>query len=495
MELLLTSLEAKQADKYTINKLKKTSSQLMDEVGHQVFDIIKKRFDNNTKVLVVCGSGGNGGDGYVIAQLLVKHNYNCDLYQASEPKNNDAINNAKKYKGQIISEINSKYDLVIDAIYGTGCDFKLPKEIITVINKINNMNAYKISIDVPSGLNATTGSVTNVAVKCNLLIGIQFLKTGYYLGEAVKYYDELKLIDIGIKTEKKDEFCKVFSKKDLKNIIPPRQKISNKGTYGRCAIIGGSPNFLGAPILSLSAFATLRVGAGYSTLCIPDKLYKIYALKHLENTYVLFNSNDQGNISYDEAKLEGLLKYDAIAIGMGLGVSKEVYKIIAYLLENFTGRLLIDADGLNSLSRFGIDILKKHTCEVILTPHILEFARLNKSKDKKEILDNELEVAKEFSKKYNLCLVLKSNVTLITYKGETILNINGNPSLAKGGSGDVLSGIILGLIAKSKNLIKSVAFGCYILGRSADMLVEKINENSLVASEIVNNISNVLNEL
>lgn len=495
MELLLTSLEAKQADKYTINKLKKTSKQLMNEVGHQVFDIIKKQFDNKNRVLVVCGSGGNGGDGYVIAQLLVKHNYNCDVYQASEPKNKDTISNAKKYKGNIATEIKGKYDVIIDAIYGTGCDFKLSKEISSVINKINNMNAYKISIDVPSGLNATTGCITSVAVKCNLLVAVQFLKIGYFLGDAVSYYEDIKVIDIGIKTEKKDEFCKVFSKNDYKNIIPKRQKISNKGTYGRCAIIGGSPNFLGAPILSLSAFASLRVGAGYSTLCIPDKLYKIYALKYLENTYVLFNSNEQGNICYDETKLESLLRYDAIAIGMGLGVSKEVYKIIGYLLENFTGKLLIDADGLNSISRFGVDILKKHICEVILTPHILEFARLNKSKDKKEILDNELEIAKDFSKKYDLCLVLKSNVTLITYKGETILNINGNPSLAKGGSGDVLSGIILGLIAKSKNLIKSVAFGCYILGRSADMLVEKVNENSLVASEIINNISNVLNEI
>lgn len=495
MELLLTSLEAKQADKYTISKLKKTSKHLMNEVGFKVFEIIKKRFDNNSKILVVCGSGGNGGDGYVIAQLLVKHNYSCDLYQVCEPKNKDTISNAKKYKGKIITEIKDKYDLIVDAIYGTGCDFKLPKEVISIINKINNMNAYKISVDVPSGLNATNGTVVSTAVKCNLLIAIQFLKTGYFLGDSVNYYDDIEIIDVGIKTEKKDNFCKVFSKNDYINLLPKRQKISNKGNYGRCAIIGGSPNFLGAPILSLSAFASLRVGAGYSTLCIPDKLYKIYALKYLENTYVLFNSTDQGNICYDEVKLEGLLKYDAIAIGMGIGISKEVYKIISYLLEKFTGKLLIDADGLNSIARFGVDILKKHSCEVILTPHILEFARLNKSKDKKEILDNELEIARDFSKKYDLCLVLKSNVTLITYKGETILNINGNPSLAKGGSGDVLSGIILGLIAKSKNLIKSVAFGCYILGRSADMLVEKINENSIVASEIINNISNVLNEI
>lgn len=495
MNYVIDSNQAQYADNFTIKKLKIKSIDLMEEAGKKIFLSLKKEIKQEDKILIVCGSGGNGGDGYVLARYLYDNKYNVSVFITSEAKKEETIKNFKKFKGRIVNNLKDTYDVIVDAIYGVGFDYELTNEMTQIINTLNKKKSLKVSIDVPSGLNSSNGEVKKVAFKANIIYTIQFLKLGFYLGDGQRYFEKISLIDIGIKSDKISEFCRVFDKKDYKNLVSKRDKISNKGTYGRCAIIGGCLNFSGAPILSEHALSILRVGAGYSTLCIPDKLYKLYALKNLENTYVLLNSNDDGNIIFDQNKINSLLKYDAIAIGMGLGVSKEVYKTIEYLLNNYKGRLLIDADGLNSLAKYGVDILKKHQCDVILTPHILEFARLINNKNTKDVIYNSLSLVKEFSKKYNVYLVLKSNTSLICKNEDVILNINGNPCLAKGGSGDVLSGIILGLIPKTNDLLKSIAFGCYILGRSADLCVEKIHENSVLASDVIKKISDTLKEI
>lgn len=492
MEYVVTSLEAKQADEYTIETLGVPSLDLMEKAGTEIFHSLTKILTKESRILIITGSGGNGGDGYVLGRLLFENDYKVEIFKASEPKNDETIINFNKYKGEFVNQIEDKYDFVVDAIYGTGCNFNLKEDIIKIVNKINSLNSFIVSIDVPSGLDATTGKVKDVAVKSNLLLSIEFYKTGFFLNEGVNYFDKIELIKIGIKSPKIVDFSKVFSEKDYKTLINKRTKISNKSTYGRCAIIGGSFEFSGAPLLSLSSLSCLKLGAGYSTLCIPDKLYNIYALKDFEVTYKLFKSSETGNILFDKEKLDSILHYEAIAIGMGIGISEEVYKIISYLLKNYNGRLLIDADALNSISKYGVEILKEHKCDVIITPHILEFARLNNIEDKNLIINDPIKYAKEFSKKYNVYVVLKNNITITCFHDEIYFNINGNPSLAKGGSGDVLSGIILGSIVKSKELLKSISFGSYILGKSADLAIKNINENSVLARDIINNISNVL---
>lgn len=492
MKIVLDSIEAKNSDQYTIDS-GISSIELMERAGFNIFNNIKEIINKSDRVLIVCGSGGNGGDGYVIGRYLYNEGYDVSIYSLGSHFNNECLINKNRYQGKYVTDINDDYDIYIDAIFGIGSNKIIEGNYYEIINKINNYKGLKISIDIPSGINGTTGEIMGIAFKCNYLYTAEFIKLGLLLNKASNYYDQLKVIHIGIKSIKKDGFCKVFDKKDYINYLPKREKVSNKGNYGRCAIIGGSKELLGAILLSNNAFATLKVGSGYSTICIPNSLLPLYALRHLENTYILFNDED-GHIKYDEEKLSKLLNQDAIAIGMGIGTSLEVYKIISYLLKNFKNKLIIDADGLNSLSKYGVDILKDHQCEVILTPHLMEFSRLiNKPLEK--IYKNEINLIKEFASKYNLIINVKSNISIISDGKEVIFNINGNPSLAKGGSGDILTGITLGVIAKSHNLIKSVAFASYILGRASELTTLKLNENSVVGEDIINNISNVLNEL
>lgn len=495
MEYVLTAKQAQALDQITINNDANVSLKLMENAGKGIFVLLKNKIRKEDKILILCGSGGNGGDGYVLARYLFENNFNVSVYICSEAKKQETIVNFKAYKGKIVNDLDENYDVYVDAIFGIGLNKNLSDVYIDLINKINKKNGLKVSIDVPSGLDATTGKVYGECFKTDILYTIETYKCGFFLGKGANYINEIEIVRIGLNLEKIVEFCKVFDEEDYINFIPKREKISNKATYGKCAVIGGSPSFCGAPLLSLSALSTLRVGAGYSTLAIPYKLYPIYALKNLENTYVLLASDEKGNLVFDEENLKSLLNYDAISIGMGLGVSKEVYKTIEYLLKNYKGKLIIDADGLNSLAKYGVSILKEHVGEVIITPHVLEFARLIGEKNKENVIYNSLELAQNFSKIYEICTVLKNNNTIITYKGETIFNINGTPSLAKGGSGDVLSGIILGLIPKTKNLIKSVAFGNYILGAASKEATKTINENSVISTDVVSKISNVLNSL
>ena len=285
----------------------------------------------------------------------------------------------------------------------------------------------------------------------------------------------------------------VFDKSDYKDLFKKRSSMSNKGDYGKVSIIGGSKNFLGAPILSLLSLTTLRLGVGYSNLCIPESLKDIYCLNNLETIYTYFKDED-GNICFDEDKLNSILNYDVIGIGMGIGKSFEVYKIISYLLKNYTKTLLIDADGLNSLSFLGPDILKDKKCKVIITPHIKEFSRLTNI-TVEDILNEPIVYVKKFAKEFNVFLVLKSNTTIITDGEDVILNVNGTPSLAKGGSGDLLSGLIMGMVVKEDNLIKRIACGSYLLGRISELACLNYEEETIITSDLINYISKAIKEI
>ena len=492
MEYVLTSLEAKKSDLLTINN-GISSLELMELAGEKIYDEIVKIINKSLKILIVVGNGGNGGDGYVIARKLFNNGYNVSILDINSKYSNECLINKNKYLGKFVSSLNDNYDVYIDAIFGIGLNKNIENPYFEIITTLNSKQGLKISIDIPSGINGTTGEIMGVAFKTNYLFTVEFIKEGLLLNKGPSYYDKLKVVHIGIKSIKKPYFEGVFEKNDYINYIPKREKISNKSNYGRCALIGGSINYLGSILLSDNALATLLVGAGYSTICVPKSLLIFYSMKYLENTYICFKDHN-GFIKFDKKSLDKLLNYDSIAIGMGIGISKDVYKIITYLLKNYKKRLVIDADGLNSLAKYGIDILKNHQCEVILTPHLMEFSRLT-NLTINEILKDEIQIIKNFAKKYNLIINVKSNINIISNGEDVIYNINGNPSLAKGGSGDVLSGITLGLIAKSKNLIKSVAFASYILGRASDLAILTINENSVLSSDIIQNISNVLNEL
>lgn len=496
MEFILSSKQMKEADLYTIDS-GISSLELMEKAGHAVYKQIISRYNyKNGRYLVVVGKGGNGGDGFVVARLLYENKYDVTVLDINDSYSQECLINKKIYKGKTINQIkeNIKYDVIIDAIFGVGLNTNIKDKYLKLIEYINRQTEAKIvSIDINSGLDADNGLTMPTSVKSNLTIAIQEYKLGHFLNEGQDCYDELIKVDIGIKASTYDCVVKTLNKDDLKELFPKRKRVSNKGNYGRVLLIGGSKELNGAILFSHQALCPLLLGAGYSTIGIPKSLHNIYALKNLENTYLLFD-DENGFIKYDKKTLNRALKYDVIAIGMGIGISKEVYEIIGYLLSNYKGNLLIDADGINTIAKYGIDILKDHLCNVILTPHLKEFSRLI-NKEIHDFKAKYLAEAEDFAKKYNINLVLKSNVTVITNGKENYLNINGNPGLAKGGSGDLLSGIIAGMLTRDKEIILECAASCYILGRAADLAILDINEHSLLPSNVVQYIPKVINEI
>ena len=285
MEYVLTSLEAKEADNYTINELKIPSLELMERAGRGIFNELIKLINKTKKILIICGSGGNGGDGYVIARYLLNADYNVRVLSLGSHFSNETLINKNRYNGEYIVNLTNDYDVYIDAIFGSGLNKNIDGKYFEVIEKVNSFKGLKISVDIPSGLDGTNGKVLGIAFKADYLFTIEFYKRGLFLNEGMNYFNNVKIIKIGLKFNKISEICKVFDINDYINYIPKREKVSNKGSYGRVALIGGSKEYLGAPILSYSSLASLRLGVGYVTLAIPDSLISLYGLRYPEIMY------------------------------------------------------------------------------------------------------------------------------------------------------------------------------------------------------------------
>ena len=467
MERILSVEQIRFADHYNINVLGVCEKDLIQRAGKSVADEIKRRFRGG-RVLVCIGKGNNGEDGKIIAQELSKtHGFSVNTLTVSNG---------------IFKIFDKKFDIIVDCIFGTGLNREVEGKYKTAIEKINNSGAFIISCDIPSGLNGDSGKVQGVAVKANLTIAIQELKLGYFLGDGKDYCGEVVAKDIGISVW--EENCvKRFSSPSLKDFFPKKPANSNKGWFGKVAIIGGCIDYTGSIILSSNALVALKMGIGYANMVVPKSLFTSYVGKVPECLLTPINDVD-GYADFDEKTLSGLLDYNCIAIGVGAGISQGVYKNICYLLRNYNGTLVIDADGLNCLAKFGVDVLVDKKCKVILTPHVGEFSRLT-NLAKNEILDNCIDLAKDFAKKYGVILLLKNAVSVITNGNEVYLNTTGTPAMAKAGSGDVLTGIISGISARNQDVFMSTVASAYLFGKAGEIATKEQNEYTVTASDII----------
>ena len=493
MNYALTSSEAKEIDNFTIKNFT-PSIELMEKAGNQIFSYIEKYFDHYRNFLIVVGKGNNGGDGYVVARLLQENGYNVEVYEQDLIKTNDGLINKNLYKGNYCKEITQKDNLVIiDAIFGIGLDKEIKETYYSLIEKLNNLNAYKISIDVPSGINSTTGELLSVAFKADVTLTLGEYKIGLFLNEGKDYAGKIVKLDIGLKLNN-SSYIRILDKSDFKDVLFIRKENSNKGTYGKVSLLGGSRKTPGALELSTQAYITLKLNVGYSLMAFPNKSKELYDLTKPELIYCPLSSKINGSIKFKKKEILSFLDSKTIVIGMGIGISKDVYKLIRFLLKNYQGNLLIDADGLNSIAKYGVEKLQNHRCNLVLTPHLKEFSRLI-NKTVLEIKKDRINLTKSFATKYNLTLLLKDNSSLIVSNNECYLNINGNSGLAKAGSGDILAGILGGVI-DNKNFTKSIAFGSYLLGRSADLAKESgVLEFEMVGSDVIKNINNAYKEI
>ena len=451
----------------------------------------------NGKIGIFCGSGNNAGDGYALAMILRENGYHPELILVSEKFSDDGLyyyNKCEELKVPIYNfndELNN-YDIYVDALLGTGFKGCPRGKVLDCINYLNSLEKPVISIDINSGLNGDNG-IYDYAVRSDLTVSVGYLKPGLFLNKAKDLIKEIVNVNIGINSVIKPFL--LLEENDISSFLKPRYNFSNKGTYGYVGILGGSENYPGAVRLANLGQTALYSGCGVSKLIVPQEIYELIFNNVLETTIAKIPS-ENGQMIYDEESLKSSLKgLKVLGLGVGWGESLEYEKIIKYILENYDIPVVIDADGINTLAKMDLDILNNSKAKVILTPHLKEFSRLT-GYSVKDIQENSLEICKDFVSKYNVTLLLKGPTTIVIDKENTYLIDKGNSGMATAGSGDVLTGIITGLLGYHfEDITKTVAVSAYINGYAGDLAKEKYGEIGMVSSDTARMVSFAINKL
>lgn len=449
------------------------------------------------RILIATGKGNNGGDGFAMALILRRLGKNVNLLLCEEPTTEAAkyyFEECKKscvpyelYNGQN----NLDFDDIVDCLFGIGFRGESKEPYASLISDINASKARIISVDANSGLDLSNGLASS-AIKSDITLSISALKPGYFLSKGKDYVG--KIIELPL-LEPVGEPYYLIEESDAKAFFEPRKNFSNKGNYGYIGILGGSSLYPGAIKLAFMGQEALYAGCGVSKVLVPssiaDKLYPYV----LETTIVPLK-DENGFMSYDEESLKKeTSSLKAISVGMGWGQNKDNQKILSYLLTNYEGKLLIDADGLNTLAKLGSDVFLNKKGSVILTPHIKEFSRIS-GYSVEEIISSPITLAKEYAKKYNITLLLKGPTTVVTDGQIVYLSNTGSPGMATAGSGDVLSGLSVGMLGYSKeNDALTMAIASFINGLAGEMAEDQYSSVSMTSSDTARNIKSVIKTL
>ena len=496
---ILSAEQLYEADKATIQKGSITSADLMERAATLCFQWIHNRLHgNNIPIIVFCGTGNNGGDGLVIARHLKQHGYNVHTYviNCTNERSQDFLTNYDRLKEigvwpEMITcktELPklSENDMIIDAIFGLGLS-RPPKDVLKeTIQHINASNAYVLSVDVPSGLYAEKSVEDKEAVvRAFQTLTFQTPKLAFLLAENQEYINSWEIVDIGLDAEYLFEVevdNHIIGKENALLFYKYRKKFSHKGDFGHSLIIGGSMGKIGA--VALAAKAALSVGSGLVTAYIPKCGYQILQTVLPEAMVEIDSEIEIHNFNF---KTEATV----IGIGVGLGTSVKTAKGFKEFLSTNKIPLVIDADGINLLSK-NKSLLKLLPENSVLTPHPKEFERLvGKCKNDYERLNK----LKKLATKYKLVLILKGAYTAIAHQSITYFNTTGNPGLATAGSGDVLTGLITGLIAQGYSSFEASILGVYLHGKTADLAMNSLTYETFTASHIVDYLSDAIKDL
>jgi NAD(P)H-hydrate epimerase len=507
MKRIVSAEEMRWCDETTIKTCGIPGLLLMENAGRGVVEIIKQKFPSleSKNVIVVCGKGNNGGDGFVIARLLSSSCATVSVLLMASPSDlkGDAKMNfeilqkvAKKSAHKILLHRYSKKilpsfrkpDIIIDAIFGTGFSGSVRKPFKDVINWMNKQETQIVAVDIPSGVNGTTGVVENCAVRASITVTIGSIKSGLLCTKGRELVGSLLVADIGIpQSISENSRLKTFlvEETDVHRLIPKRPIHAHKYSVGKVLVLAGSKGLTGAA--ALCSISAMRAGAGAVILGTPEPVYPILARKLTEvMTFPLPATND-GTLSLDALGgiREKLPWADALIIGPGLSQNLETQQLILKILFEYRGKILIDADGLNAIAANGISQLRSARAQFILTPHVGEFSRLT-GLSPVDVEHRRIEAARVFAKKIGFTTVLKGVPTVTASNdGTCFLNSTGNPGMATAGSGDVLSGIIASLWAQGIQEVDAAYAGVYLHGLSGDLAAKKIGEHGLLANDLI----------
>ena len=491
---ILSREEMYAIDKFTIEKVGIPGQELMENAGKGCSQFINDLITPESKIALFCGSGNNGGDGFVIARYL--HNWQhfpeIFLMGSTDKMSSETLINYNKCEelGIPIHKIEkepddlSEFDLIVDAIFGVGLKGKVQGWWADVINKINESEKIVVTIDVASGVDANTGQ-TEIAIEADFTLTMAAIKYGQLLGMGREKSGEVLVIDIGVPNDVFLEFPLNGKLATCENVVFPfRSKFSHKGNYGKVGIIAGSPGFTGAAILA--SRAALRSGAGMITLFHPAGLETIFETQLLEvMTYTI------PKLPFVRGEKEGffnkLNSMDVLLIGPGIGTSEDMVELLMQITAYWNKPLILDADALNIIADNENILNNISGKQVILTPHIGEFARLC-DVTTKDIQKNPLQYLQDFVAKYKCNVLLKSATSIYCDETGFVFNTTGNDGLSTGGSGDVLAGIITSFIGQKLSLKDAAVSASYLMGETAEKLAEIRKPASIIPSDIIENI-------
>lgn len=498
MNYVANGQEMLRIDDYTINNIGIPQMVLMERAALSIADFVKDRFSTKSRVLVVVDSGNNGGDGIAAARMLYLAGYDVEIFWINGLKKASEgfakqYEIAKKLGMKFIDEIlDYGYDVVIDGIFGVGLSRAVSGRHADAVAMINEIDGYKISIDIPSGIDAFTGFVHGTAVKADATFTFGLMKLGLLTGQGQEYAGAVTLVDIGIPKQAIDfvePSLYTYNSEDISALIPSRRMDTHKGSYGKVAVIGGSRNMAGAVLFA--AEAAYRMGCGLVRVCTVDENREIIQSRLPEALLTTYDDKDMNSLR--EAMKTVLEWSDVIVVGPGLGMGEHSEYILDKILKNYQKKLIIDADGLNTLAK-DTSVLASAKAQVILTPHLMEMSRLIKMKTA-DIKENKQDIARDFASKHNVVVVLKDSRTIVSDGGKQgFININGNNGMATGGSGDVLSGIIASLCGQGMSAFEAAKLGVCMHGLAGQEAAIRMGRYSMIAGDIVKSITKVLEE-
>jgi hydroxyethylthiazole kinase-like uncharacterized protein yjeF len=483
-----------EGDQLTTERQNISSTDLMERAGTQIFNWMHTRMQGaQVPIHVFCGIGNNGGDGLVLARHLKTHGYNVITYivNCSDKRskdfliNYDRIKNVDKNWPKMLTcqadfpEFHQD-DIIVDAVFGIGLNRPPNDWVQELFQRFRASKAFTLAIDIPSGVYTDKAiEDENAVVHANYTLSFQSPKLVFFLPETAKYTVQWEALDIGIDRDylmQTETEVELISKYEVLQIYKPRHKFAHKGDFGHVMILGGSYGKIGA--VNLASKAALSSGAGLVTAYTPKCGY--HSLQASLPEVMVISDENETNISNIKFEIEPTV----IGVGVGLGTTAETAKTFEAFLKKNKTPLVIDADGLNLLSKKKT-LLKLLPEQTILTPHPKELERLvGKWSNDFEKLDK----VKAFSKKHNVIVLIKGAHSITVYQDKLYINTTGNPGMATAGSGDVLTGIITGMIAQGYEPLPATIFGVYLHGKSADISLEDYGYQSLIASHIIDTI-------
>ncbi len=504
---VVTSQQMREIDRKALEENNLSGLILMENAGLKIFQSLKNIYPDLRlkKIIIFSGSGNNGGDGFVVARHLYNYGVKAKVFllapfhkikgEAGENLNiiekmGVELIEVETVKLEEIQEAVQKFDLIIDAILGTGLQGRVTGLKAKIIDLVNVAGKEVVAIDVPSGLNADTGKIEGPCIKATHTITLALPKIGLMLFPGASFAGKVTIEDIGIPScllKNNKIKTNMVTKEIVKSLLPFRATYSHKGSFGKVLILAGSVGMTGAAYLASEA--AIRSGTGIVILGIPRSLNQIMEVKLTEVMTLPLAETKKQSLGEDAEETILKLMKDFSVLGIGPGISRELetQRLVRKIIEKSNIPLVVDADAIYALSK-DTNILKKVKVPLVITPHPGEIAKLiNKSID--YILDNQLDIAREIAQEFGIMVVLKGARTIVANKeGEAYINIGDNSGMATGGTGDVLTGIICSLIAQGADSFSAAIAGVYIHSLAGDLARDIKGERGMIAGDILSQV-------